>query len=84
MAASPNVGLPTTASSRHGFAARVLRITLGERQNELPWQKPEDEDRRTRSFERPAVVLEDVARWPRPAPEFTLDQVLAGLPWKRT
>jgi len=32
----------------------------------------------------PAVVLERIGRWTNPPPEFTLEQVLAGIPWRRT
>lgn len=38
----------------------------------------------TASAATPAVVLERTNRWAKPSPEFTLEQVLAGLPWKRT
>ncbi|NTW29642.1 MAG: hypothetical protein HGA39_09830 [Coriobacteriia bacterium] len=31
----------------------------------------------------PAVLLENRSRWERPTPEFTLEQVVLGLPWKR-
>jgi hypothetical protein len=33
------------------------------------------------SVDSPAVVLDSTTRWPEPAPEYTLDEVIAGVPW---
>ncbi|GFO57577.1 hypothetical protein GMSM_45840 [Geomonas sp. Red276] len=30
----------------------------------------------------PAVMLENLTRWPKPPPEFTLEEAKTGLPWK--
>ncbi len=35
------------------------------------------------SSERPAVVLDCCRKWASPPPEFTLEEVVAGLPWQR-
>ncbi len=32
----------------------------------------------------PAVVLDSTTRWPEPAPEYTLHEVVAGVPWERS
>jgi len=37
----------------------------------------------TASLSTPAVVLEKTRRWTHPAEEFSLDEVIDGLPWKR-
>ena len=36
------------------------------------------------SVDSPAVVLDNTTRWPEPAPEYTLDEVIAGVPWERS